>query len=343
MSHQNSNPVPEPDLPSPSGLNAQSQMGLPEILQMCCLSRRSGQITFRSGASYGYIYIQQGRVLHALCGTIEGEEAIYNMLSWPGGGFSLDEDILPHKKTVTLTWEQLLFEGARRADEGLLGTRSTSAPITTTEPSLSIRPKDSQPKLTILRPDLPQVTIELTQEYTHVGRASGNEIFLPYPSVSNRHCIFILSGPDVVLRDLNSSNGTLVNGAPISETILRPADTIQVGVVQIQFEESIKRPKLKPQDAPAPAPAPGDPLLRQSKTGTLIHGTVKLPERPQGDPQPIKAVGDTAYVQGVSAINYSDLAPPEEPVKKTPWLMIGVGGVVLLIIIAAAAYFFFLR
>jgi len=116
MSHPNSNPAPTPDKSGASGFSAQSQMGLPEVLQMCCLSRRSGQITFRSGESYGYIYIQHGRVLHALCGTTEGEEAIYSMLLWPGGGFSLDEDILPHKKTVSLTWEQLLFEGARRAD-----------------------------------------------------------------------------------------------------------------------------------------------------------------------------------------------------------------------------------
>src|SRR6202000_2102823 len=105
-------------------------MGRPEVLQMCCLSHRSGQITFRSGESYGFIYIQQGRVLHALCGTVEGEEAIYTMLTWPGGGFSLDEDILPHKKTVNLTWEQLLFEGARRADIGL--NETTAAPMTVT-------------------------------------------------------------------------------------------------------------------------------------------------------------------------------------------------------------------
>src|SRR5271154_2895888 len=107
MSQQNTNPVPGPDLPPTSGLSAQSQMGLPEVLQMCCLSRRSGQITFRSGESYGFIYIQQGRVLHALCGTTEGEEAVYRMLAWPIGVFSLNEDILPHKKTVTLSWEQL--------------------------------------------------------------------------------------------------------------------------------------------------------------------------------------------------------------------------------------------
>src|SRR5476649_1329299 len=98
MSHPNSNPAPNSDQSGTSGFSAQSQMGLPEVLQMCCLSRRSGQITFRSGESYGFIYIQQGRVLHALCGIIEGEEAVYLMLTWPGGGFSLDEDILPHKK-----------------------------------------------------------------------------------------------------------------------------------------------------------------------------------------------------------------------------------------------------
>src|SRR5476651_177407 len=137
MTHPNSNQTPDPDPSATSGFSAQSEMGLPEVLQMCCLSRRSGQITFRSGESYGFIYIQQGRVLHALCGVTEGEEAIYAMLTWPGGGFTLDEDILPHKKTVTLTWEQLLFEGARRADEGVFVP--SGAPVVTAEPVVSTR------------------------------------------------------------------------------------------------------------------------------------------------------------------------------------------------------------
>ena len=133
---QPDNPGPTPDPTGHSGFSAQSQMGLPEVLQMCCLSRRSGQITFRSGESYGFIYIQHGRVLHALCGTTEGEEAIYTMLVWPGGGFSLDEDILPHKKTVTATWEQLLFEGAppRRLRYGSHSKKSAGPTITTAEP-----------------------------------------------------------------------------------------------------------------------------------------------------------------------------------------------------------------
>jgi pSer/pThr/pTyr-binding forkhead associated (FHA) protein len=311
-------------------------MGLPEVLQMCCLSRRSGQITFRSGESYGFIYIQQGRVLHALCGTIEGEEAIYAMLLWPGGGFTLAEDILPHKKTVTLTWEQLLFEGARRADVGLLRPVASTATITTAEP-LTMRIQDSQPKLTITRPDAAPVTFELLQEYTHVGRAAGNEIALPYPSISNRHCIFIHSGPDIVLRDLNSSNGTHVNGEIITEVILRPGDVIQIGTVTMRFEPGVKRPKLLPPETTGPRQEMGA-LKTQSSSGALYYQTEKLPSAPARTSSGGQAKDDSAYVKGESAISYSDLAKPE--IRKKNRALVVVIVLIVLALAGGAAYYF---
>ena len=336
MSHSNSNPSADSDSTPSSGFSAQSQMGLAEVLQMCCLSRRSGQITFRSGESYGYVYIQHGRVLHALCGVIEGEEAVYRMLTWPGGGFSLDEDILPHKKTVNFTWEQLLFEGARRADQGTGGLNvMPSTPVTTSEPATN-RSQESQPKLTVTRPDQPPMVFDLEDEYTHVGRTPGNELPLPYPSISSRHCIFILSGPDIVLRDLNSSNGTLVNGEPITEVVLRPGDLIQIGVVEMKFEPGIKRPKL---NSHVPAHRSGNSNLVEveNKQRGLSHGTVKLPLA-AGHHSPATPVpDDNAYMKGVSAISYDALAKPE-PVKKSfPWG--SLIAVFVFILMAMAAYY----
>jgi hypothetical protein len=339
MTHPNSSPAPNSDPSATSGFSAQSQMGLPEVLQMCCLSRRSGQITFRSGESYGFIYIQHGRVLHALCGTTEGEEAIYSMLLWPGGGFSLDEDILPHKKTITLTWEQLLFEGARRMDVGLSGPLPTTKTITTAEP-LTIRIQDSQPKLTVTRPDLPPVVYELDQEYTHVGRSANNEIPLPYPSISNRHCIFIHSGPDIVLRDLNSSNGTYVNGDIVSEVILRPGDLIQMGTVTMKFEPGVKRPKLLAPEVVAPQEEMGH-LKKQGATGALYYQTLKLPSVAPRVTKAGKAKDDSVYVKGESAINYQDLAKPEA--KKSNAMMFVIVLVVLALVGAAGYYFFVLH
>jgi pSer/pThr/pTyr-binding forkhead associated (FHA) protein len=348
MSQPISNFGPTPEPAGNSGFNAQAQMGLPEVLQMCCLSRRSGQITFRSGESYGYIYIQHGRVLHALCGNVEGEEAIYTMLLWPGGGFSLDDGILPHKKTVTSTWEQLLFEGARRADLGTIRPTKLGGPTITTAEPLTIRMYDSQPKLTITRPDAPESTVNLELEYTYVGRAPGNEICLPYPSISSRHCIFIHSGPDIVLRDLNSSNGTYVNGEMIAETVLRPGDVVQCGTVFLKFEPGVKRPKLKTSEMPRPDPVVGE-LKKAKSTGAIYfeaprHTTLKLPgiaPRPQ---QPElakpKAKDNSAYVKGESAINYEDLAQPEAP-KSGKLALILISTVVLLAILGAACYYFF--
>jgi pSer/pThr/pTyr-binding forkhead associated (FHA) protein len=307
---------------------------------MCCLSRRSGQITFRSGESYGFIFIQQGKVLHALCGTTEGEEAIYSMLVWPGGGFSLDEDILPHKRTVSLTWEQLLFEGARRADVGVTGAKPSPATITTLEP-LTIRIQDNQPKLTVTRPDLPPIVYVLEQEYTHVGRAPGNEISLPYPSISNRHCIFIHSGSDIVLRDLNSSNGTYVNGEIISEVVLRPGDLIQMGTVQIKFEPGVKRPKLVAPEMPMQRQESGH-LKTQASSGALYYQTLKLPSAVPRPTKAGKSKDDSEYVKGESAINYDDLAKPQVK-KKNLTLLIVIVLVALALIGGACYYFFFLH
>jgi pSer/pThr/pTyr-binding forkhead associated (FHA) protein len=339
MSQPNSTPGPTPESTGSSGFNAQAQMGLPEVLQMCCLSRRSGQITFRSGESYGFIYIQHGRVLHALCGTIEGEEAIYTMLTWPGGGFSLDEGILPHKKTITSTWEQLLFEGARRADLGTHRPAKSLGPTITTAEPMTIRMYDSQPKLTITRPDLPESTYNLDQEYTHVGRAQGNEICLPYPSISNRHCIFIHSGPDIVLRDLNSSNGTYVNEEIISEVVLRPGDRIQCGTVFLKFEPGVKRPKLKATEtASTAAKEPMGELKTQASTGTIYYETLRLPSaplRPKAGDSKVKE--DSAYVKGEAPISYDTIAKPE--VKRPNYLPLIIGVVVAIVLIAAAYYF----
>jgi hypothetical protein len=341
MSSPNSDPAFNPELGASSSFNTQSQMGLPEILQMCCVSRRSGQITFRSGESYGFIYIQHGRVLHALCGTTEGEEAIYHMLTWPGGGFSLDEGILPHKKTVTLTWEQLLFEGARRADEGLTVPRMMpDVPVKTeANPSAVHRTQENQPRLIISGPEVESATFELEQEYTHAGRSSDNEIHLPFSSVSTRHCIFILSGADVVVRDLNSSNGTFVNGAAIDETILRPGDQIQLGTIQMKFEPGIKRPKLVAPSPSAATPATKDGFgmlpVKASRGSELLNATVKI----SLPPRPSSQADDSAYVKGVSAISYEALPKPEVEKKKTPWIMIIV--FLVLVIIGVFCYWHF--
>jgi pSer/pThr/pTyr-binding forkhead associated (FHA) protein len=317
----------------PGGFPHHSEAGLAEILQAACTAHRTGQITFHSDGSFGYVFLQQGQVLHAVCGTTEGEEAIYQMLAWPPGPSSLSEDILPHHRTITATWEQLLLEGANRADAGAVAPPNVE-PIVTASPTTAVRAKDSQPKLIVSHGDEPPSTVELHHEYTYLGRSEENELAIPEPSISNRHCVFILSGSDVIVRDLNSSNGTYVNGEPVPEAILRPGDNIQVGVIDIKFVPGVRRPKLSPA-----AMAKTKPRLDLSQTGT----TLKLPDSYERHREPLSTIDDTqkdkAFVSGSSPISYEQLAPDVPQPKTGRGRIVALVGLILLVILGAAAYF----
>src|SRR4051794_13567373 len=80
------------------------------------------------------------------------------------------------------------------------------------------------------------ITHELVDVLITIGRAPDNAIVLDDPSVSSRHAKLELSGDTYRLKDLESTNGTRVNGIPITETALRFDDRIRFGGVDGRFE-----------------------------------------------------------------------------------------------------------
>ena len=68
-----------------------------------------------------------------------------------------------------------------------------------------------------------------------VGKAPGCQIYLNVSRMSRRHCQLEVSGDDVSLRDLGSTNGTLVNGRQVQQHLLRDGDRIQAGEALLVF------------------------------------------------------------------------------------------------------------
>ncbi|MGD0016110.1 MAG: DUF1553 domain-containing protein [Verrucomicrobiia bacterium] len=78
--------------------------------------------------------------------------------------------------------------------------------------------------------------IELTGDQVTIGRAQDNMVYLEDDSVSGYHALIIRDGDDYLLRDLNSTNETWVNGTRIVETKLNDGDKVQFGSVDARFE-----------------------------------------------------------------------------------------------------------
>ena len=91
---------------------------------------------------------------------------------------------------------------------------------------------------------------ELADELVTIGRSSENLIVIDDPSVSGRHAQLHQVGETYHLQDLDSTNGTRVNGEKITSVALKVGDRIRFGKVEACFECEVAG------DVPAPAVLP---------------------------------------------------------------------------------------
>ena len=79
-------------------------------------------------------------------------------------------------------------------------------------------------------------SFELAEPVVTIGRAPDNLIQLDEPSVSSRHAQISVAGEVYELKDLDSTNGTQVNGETITSVTLQVGDRIKFGKVEACFE-----------------------------------------------------------------------------------------------------------
>lgn len=91
-------------------------------------------------------------------------------------------------------------------------------------------------KLVVISEGLAGTSFELKSERTTIGRLEDNSFTLPEQSVSGHHCEVLLSADGVVVKDLNSTNGTFINGKPISQAELKPGQMLRLGQVELRLE-----------------------------------------------------------------------------------------------------------
>jgi len=80
--------------------------------------------------------------------------------------------------------------------------------------------------------------VVLGPEPITIGRLPESTIVINDPNASRRHAEIRRSGNDVVVVDLNSTNGTRVNGATVRERVLNDGDQIVIGTTVLRFETS---------------------------------------------------------------------------------------------------------
>src|SRR5258708_39004993 len=91
------------------------------------------------------------------------------------------------------------------------------------------------PKLVLSLDGVVLREVSLAKDRTTIGRRSHNDLVIDNLAVSGEHAVMIMSGADVYLEDLGSTNGTPGNGQPIKKHLLQHADTVENGKYRMRF------------------------------------------------------------------------------------------------------------
>lgn len=114
--------VPVPDHPTTSGEKTDARMlagqaaqfPILDMIQICCIAERTGNVKLRRGGLMSHIYLDQGEIVHAELGHLTGSEAFYELATWDDADFSFENAVRPPKKTILKAWESLVYEGIQR-------------------------------------------------------------------------------------------------------------------------------------------------------------------------------------------------------------------------------------
>jgi pSer/pThr/pTyr-binding forkhead associated (FHA) protein len=143
------------------------------------------------------------------------------------------------------------------------------------------------PKMIVSIDEVVIKEVQLTKDKTTLGRRPYNDIVIDNLAVSGEHAVLHMTGSEVILEDLNSTNGTYLNGKAIKKQQLQNGDSIEIGKYKIKFvgdgaaenfdKTMVVQARPAVASAPRPAERPAAPLHSSEPVGmAALQASIKV-------------------------------------------------------------------
>lgn len=93
------------------------EMSILDLMQSLEMGQKSCRLTIGNGGETCEMFFAAGQCADARLGSIEGEDAVFQVVRWPAGDFEIDFNSAPTRTTISRTTTGLLMEGLRLMDE----------------------------------------------------------------------------------------------------------------------------------------------------------------------------------------------------------------------------------
>jgi len=168
------------------------------------------------------------------------------------------------------------------------------------------------PRLVAQSAEFEGKTFDLKGPELTVGRVPDNKIQIEHASVSGHHAVFKLDGLDYSIKDLDSTNGTRINGERVMQQKLRRNDILRLGNIELLYDS-----EHQPPGQPMPSPSERVKLAECATKGrpAEFKNTSPVVKQPRGaTPKMWKMIISLSIVLAVAGVGYfvyvAFFAPP---------------------------------
>jgi hypothetical protein len=197
-----------------------------EALTRLGQSKRQGCLLVSKDNELIHLYVQDGFIVRAFGARSEGKASVEKALHSPGATYTWLRDIQPphpeknvhlHIAEFVLKYGDINRPPPSSTETGKIGTPRVK------------NGGDIQFKYFLVPKNQHTVKHYLTKITTVVGRDKSSDLVIDNHDVSRRHCILDVQSRGLHILDLDSSNGTFVNGILVKDGYLNPGDLVELG------------------------------------------------------------------------------------------------------------------
>jgi hypothetical protein len=239
-----------------------SSSTLPDHLQVHSQSQETGCLLAEGTFGVAVIYLLDGEVVYAEAKETQGLAGVFLPMSWEDARITWQPRVRPPKVLFKHSVDELLFQYAQLEDSGQITEEFLfeNFAASSTNPASDVKLMDlSQYEVSfeVLNSPFKGFQFIVDRPELLVGRLEDCHVILPDGSVSGHHCRILLEDHCMRVIDMGSTNGTIVNGELISDSLLQVGDEFQIGAIALSMKLKMRRKLeqaiVEDQDQPAAA------------------------------------------------------------------------------------------
>lgn len=205
-------------------------------------NRQSGCLIVVNREEYLHLFFEQGFVVCAIGSAEQGEVALARALRLEEATYEWFVDSKPPEANLRVNVREYALKHSIARDvrvHSQAKRKSMTVSLSGAVLDQAVNKRDFH--YVLVGEEDPELNLKLNKATHVVGREDHCDLVIEDPRISRKHCLLEASEQIVKVKDLDSSNGTLVNGIKITDGYLHVGDQLSLGGYAVRLHKEQKR------------------------------------------------------------------------------------------------------